>query len=199
MASRRQYDAITGANANDIRTQLSILLTGIAAGAFLLTLPAPFFRMQPRLGSTVLEQIVTFTTGESFQGQTYSLLGGIRHLWADGQISLATVLFLFSILFPVIKLTGLALQAGQLLPAKSPTIVWLSRLGKWSMLDVLVLAMVVVAFKAFPGGTRFELCWGTWTFALSVISGMVASQLLSGAETPQSIESPESARHRVET
>ena len=189
-ATRRQFTTATEANADDIRRPLSILLTGIAVGSFVLTLPAPFFRMQPRLGSTVLEQIVTYTTGESFQVQTYSLLGGIRRLWVDGQSGLAAVLFLFSVLFPVIKLTGLVLQTGQLLPTTSSTVVWLSRLGKWSMLDVLVLALVVVAFKAFPGGTRIELCWGTWTFALSVIAGMAASQLMSGAKDRVSFSRP---------
>ncbi len=178
-ATKRQFTAVTEANSDDFRRPQAVLLTVIAVGSFVLTLPAPFFRMQPRLGSAVLEKIVTLTTGESFEAQTFSLLGGIRHLWVDGQSGLAAVLFLFSVLFPVIKLTGLVLQVGQLLPTTSSAVVWLSRLGKWSMLDVLVLALIVVAFKAFPGGTRIELCWGTWTFAISVIASMAASQLTS--------------------
>lgn len=47
--------------------------------------------------------------------------------------------------------------------------------GKFSMLDVMVIAVLVVAIKALPGGTKIALGWGLFAFAGSVLLSMIAS------------------------
>ncbi len=50
--------------------------------------------------------------------------------------------------------------------------------GSWSMLDVFVVAVVLVGFKEFPGGTRFYREIGLVFFSVSVLLTMVSSALL---------------------
>jgi paraquat-inducible protein A len=52
----------------------------------------------------------------------------------------------------------------------------MEKLGKWSMLDVFVIASLVVCFKGFPGGTHIQVQWGIYLFALSVLLSMLATQ-----------------------
>ncbi len=160
-------------------TNWSLYVALAATVLFLASLPAPCFRMRPSLGSSTLQTVVEFTTGESFAPKTYSLVGSVRHLLEDGQLFLGTILLLFSIVFPVTKLTVLLLETSGAAHLPSPYSEWLKELGKWSMLDVLVLAILVVAFKAFPGGTRIDLCWGAALFGLSVLFTMLASRLVA--------------------
>ncbi len=176
-SARRQFLTPLPAGDEELTDRLASGLAAMAVVCFVATLPAPFFRLSPRLGSPFLESVVTLTTGDSFEPQTFTLLGGIFRLWRDGQPGLALILFVFSVIFPAVKLGSLVLRSARLLPADSVAVTWLTRLGKWSMLDVLVLAPVVVSFKAFPGGTRVEMCWGVWTFAVSILASMAVGQL----------------------
>jgi hypothetical protein len=50
------------------------------------------------------------------------------------------------------------------------------------MLDVLVLAMIVVAIKGLPGSSEIRLGWGVWAFAGSVVLSLIASVLLHKLE-----------------
>lgn len=83
-------------------------------------------------------------------GDTVSIVSAIKSLYGGGEVFLATVLLLFSILFPVGK--NLAMLAVFL---KGARIGRFSRrlmrgaavLGKWSMLDVFIVAILVASVK----------------------------------------------------
>ncbi|MFQ5843931.1 MAG: paraquat-inducible protein A [Planctomycetota bacterium] len=99
--------------------------------------------------------------------ETYSILSGIGELLRGGKVVIGTVLLVFSVLFPVAKLV--VLRAG-LADARSgspitPAHRIASVLGKYSMVDVFVIALLVVASQSFPGGTTITILWGTYTFA----------------------------------
>ncbi len=78
---------------------------------------------------------------------TVSIVSAIKSLYEAGEIFLATVLLLFSILFPIGKnLTMLAVfvRGGRLnLRLLRVT----AALGKWSMLDVFIVAILVASMK----------------------------------------------------
>ena len=117
----------------------------------------------------VFEQLV-------FWKDAFSVLGGIQNLIREKQLVLAGVIFLFSAIFPVVKLTALSflwflrLADAQRLKALE----WVERMGKWSMVDVFVLAIVIVLTKATPL-TKAEPRAGLYVFSLSVILSMATA------------------------
>lgn len=96
--------------------------------------------------------------------RSYSILGGIRHLLGGDGIWLGIVLLGFSVLFPIAKLIALRMQSSKL-----------ASIGKYSMVDVFVIAMLVVASKSFPGGTEISMAWGIYPFAAAALFTMFAS------------------------
>jgi hypothetical protein len=66
------------------------------------------------------------------------------------------------------------------------------------MLDVLVIAVMVVAFKSFPGGSRVAMNWGAYVFGLSVVLSMIATKMIKDAhcspEIPLPIQIPSPAQ-----
>lgn len=119
------------------------------------------------------------------EGQTtYSLLGGILTLIDHGDVAIGLLLLAFSCVFPTLKLTVMA-WATELL-ARGGRSGWLMKVshhaGKFSMLDVMVLALLVIAIKGLPGRSELRLEWGLYAFAASVILSLVASLLLGKME-----------------
>lgn len=115
---------------------------------------------------------------------TYSLLGGILTLIDHGDVAIGMLLLAFSCVFPTLKLTVMAWATERL--ARGGLSGWLMRLGhhagKFSMLDVMVLALLVIAIKGLPGRSELRLEWGIYAFAASVILSLFASLLLGRME-----------------
>jgi len=154
------------------------LLTAFATIAFLLGVLLPFFILEPSLGDPFFMTVVELFTGESFNPHTYSVFGGIMLLFQDGDVMIAIVLLVFSVLFPAVKLA--ILWRLLLRPSKNvrKTARALEMLGPWSMADVFVVSVTIVAFKEFPGGTRINIGSGYGFFLSSVVTGMFAVRLL---------------------
>lgn len=105
-----------------------------------------------------------------FFAENPSLLGIVSGLWSDGGIALAIIVALFSILFPIVKM-GMAFRSavhGGIMPK------WANVLSKWSMMDVLLVALVVFAAKTSGLATAISQP-GIWFYALSVVALAVAS------------------------
>ncbi|MEO1191775.1 MAG: paraquat-inducible protein A [Pseudomonadota bacterium] len=85
-----------------------------------------------------------------FLGDEVSILDSVWRLLTSGEIFLFVVILLFSIVFPLAKL-GMAFYLWFLAPVTRPgflkTLHWIELLGKWSMLDVFVVALIVVALQ----------------------------------------------------
>ncbi len=114
-----------------------------------------------------------------FFTNNHSILSIIWVLWRDNEWLLTGVLIVFSILFPFTKLAYLLVlylrRLGNNLPGKRLLSI-LSWLGRWSMLDVLVLALVVFYAKQ-TGLADATALPGIYFFALSVLLTMWASEL----------------------
>ncbi|MEO0635136.1 MAG: paraquat-inducible protein A [Pseudomonadota bacterium] len=110
-----------------------------------------------------------------FLTDTPSLLQIITGLWSDGSAPLALVVALFSVAFPLAKI--LAVTASALGSSGKVTRV-LSALSKWSLLDVLLVAIVIFAAKTSGLATAITQP-GVWFFAAATLLAAVAS-LLTG-------------------
>jgi paraquat-inducible protein A len=119
-----------------------------------------------------------------FWTDTHSILSILSALWAGGEIFLASVVFVFSILFPAFKLVHIGMT-GTLTtfdPAQRGR--WFRRigwLGKWSMLDVLILALLVFYAKAANFADAVSLP-GVYFFTASVFLTMIANGLIGAGE-----------------
>jgi paraquat-inducible protein A len=119
-----------------------------------------------------------------FWTDTPSILSILSALYASDEVFLAGVIFVFSVVFPALKLLYITM-AGTLVtfdPARRHH--WYKRvewLGKWSMLDVLVLALLVFYAKATEFADAVSLP-GVYFFAASVVLTMIAYGLIGGDE-----------------
>lgn len=85
-----------------------------------------------------------------FFNNEYSLYSSLETLFAQGETFLLLILFLFSVLTPLVKMAALALLANtsKLFRRRRTTLLYLLETwGKWSMLDVFVVALLFVAVK----------------------------------------------------
>ena len=105
---------------------------------------------------------------------TFSVLSGAIALLKEGQIFLFIVITGFSIVLPLLKIGVL----NKLLSVKENKAVnldkylhWMHLYGKWSMLDVFVVAVLVVAVK-LGAIVSVEMRFGLYSFAAAVVLTM---------------------------
>jgi paraquat-inducible protein A len=106
----------------------------------------------------------------------YSVFKGVTSLWTDSQYVLAAILFFFSIVFPLAKLSALGVIWNvRLAETKRQQVLrWLGVLGKWSMLDVFVVAILIVLVKTGPLA-KVEPRAGLYVFCAAILVSMVTS------------------------
>ncbi len=113
--------------------------------------------------------------------QRVSIIDALLVLAGDGEWLLALVVGLFSILFPVLKL-ALAWWLWQVSDLKHPglgrQLEILATVGKWSMLDVFLAALIIAAIK-ISFVSDVEVHYGLYLFAASVLLSTVICQRLS--------------------
>ncbi|WP_291843306.1 paraquat-inducible protein A [Maricaulis sp.] len=111
-------------------------------------------------------------------GDEHSILSLGLTLAAEQEWMLALIVLTFSVGFPLAKLGWMwRMQVSDTLPEtfRQPgALRWLERLGKWSMADVLVMALVVFSLR---GNLMLEArpLIGAYCFALSTILAMLAA------------------------
>jgi len=112
-----------------------------------------------------------------------SVVGGIITLFREGEYFLFAVLTLFTLVFPCVKLGLLAviwLERAHDLARMRRLHRWVESLGKWSMLDVFVVAILIVAMKS-AGVADLHIGVGLYLFTFSVIATQFASVWVAGA------------------
>ena len=136
-----------------------------------LLVAAPFF-----LALGLVLPLIRFETLYFFD-ETPSLIGIIASLWSGGDALLAVIVAVVSIILPVCKIVSLAVEATA---AGGGTGSWFYRhavphLSKWSMMDVLLVAVVIAAAKTTGLADAFTQP-GLWCYAAStIISGLLHS------------------------
>lgn len=112
---------------------------------------------------------------------SYSVATGVFGLWQDGHPVLASVVFFFSVIFPVAKLGMLLWIWFVPQPARRREFVLdaLAGLGKWSMLDVYIVAILIVAVRLGPLAEA-EPRAGVYFFGAAILASMVTTQVVRG-------------------
>lgn len=111
-----------------------------------------------------------------------SVVGGIITLFQEGEYFLFAVLSLFTLVFPCAKLGLLAivwLEREHDLARVRRLHGWVESLGKWSMLDVFVVAILIVAMKS-AAVAQIHIGIGLYLFTFSVIATQFASVWVAG-------------------
>ena len=106
-----------------------------------------------------------------------SLLGGSLELLQSGNLFVGSIVFLFSIVFPLVKIIGLLELSwfGLLKQTHQAAMVrWMELVSKWSMLDVMLLALLVMIVK-LGGIVEFHLGPAVIAFIGCVAMNMLAS------------------------
>jgi paraquat-inducible protein A len=100
-----------------------------------------------------------------------SVFSGLITLWRAGELFLFLILFVFTVIFPFVKINAmLALWLWPRLPGEQAVKLFqfVSQLGKWSMLDVFVVAILVLTVKS-GGLAAIKVQDGFFLFFLSVM------------------------------
>ncbi len=112
----------------------------------------------------------------------YSLYSSLQTLYEHGEIFLLVVLFLFSVLTPLVKMAGSAMLANTSVlfrQRRERFLYWLETWGKWSMLDVFVVALLFVAVK-LGALVNVTVLSGLYWFGGAVVLMQLLSVWLNG-------------------
>jgi paraquat-inducible protein A len=108
-----------------------------------------------------------------------SLTGIIWSLYDNGDYALALVVALFSVVFPFVKMVAIAAEA---LTVPGEASGWFARLvpflTKWSMMDVMLVAVVIAAAKTSGLANAFTEA-GLWCYAGSALMTTVIQWLVA--------------------
>ena len=156
-----------------IRTLLITSSVFLGLGLF-----APCMRVNPRFGEYTV--IVSLFNPSLTTSTDYSIASGVWSLFSEGSFFIGAVILVFSILFPLWKL-GVLWVANERAHVGEPfkgSFKLIEKLGKFSMMDIFVIALLVVAIKGLPGGSSIEIRWGVIAFTISVLISMKVPYLI---------------------
>ncbi len=137
--------------------------------SFLIILATVFFALG------IILPVIRFTTVYVWTNE-HSIATIIYALYQNQEYFLTTVLFLFSILFPFLKLFYLlTLVTSPDIPAefRKKSITTMEWLGRYSMTDVMVLALMIFYVNS-SGYTEASVLPGVYFFAASALITMLA-------------------------
>lgn len=106
-----------------------------------------------------------------------SVFRGLIVLWKGGEIFLFLILFVFTVCFPFVKINALLalwLYPGLAADRARAFYKFVSHMGKWSMLDVFVVAILVLTVKS-GGLASVQVQGGFFLFFTSVMLTQFAS------------------------
>jgi hypothetical protein len=171
--------------------RVAVTLTTIASLTLIVGLFAPSYTVYPTFGDQAVDAILLNYLPDLMAPHSFSIASTIRALVDNGDLGIASILLLFSILFPATKMAllfALSLtkpfvprgdrQRSPIHERLLPLAKWfLETFGHWSMLEVFVVAVIVVGFKSLPMGATIIRQWGLFCFAVSVVFSMIAASL----------------------
>jgi len=146
------------------RYELSKALT---AAAIILYIPANFL---PVMTITITGQVESLT-----------VMGGVMELYDTGLVPVAAVVFLASVVVPVVKLVSLSwllsLHGSDISqPRRMKVHAFLTRIGTWAMIDVFLLSILVaVGQLGILASVQSEV--GALFFAAMIICTLYAADI----------------------
>lgn len=139
---------------------LGAILALLALVTLLISLFLPFLSMT-KLGET----------------RVFSMIGGILELFDRREYLIGSVLLVFSVVFPIVKLLGLLIATSSLAPLSPRGRILIHKIavmtGKYSLLDILVVAIIIVTVK-FRNLVEASAMPGTTVFCGAILLSMLA-------------------------
>ncbi len=121
----------------------------------------------------------------------FSIWRVVSGLYADGQYFIGAVIFLFSMVFPAAKLLA-GLWVWAWVDAESGNarraVGVVHALGKWSMLDVFLVALVVAAVQMSWLINNVEVHYGIYLFTAAIVLSIVLMHFVEKALAPARLE-----------
>lgn len=146
-------------------TIITIVLLFLSCLTYYLGLVFPLLKTQTRLLSFTLKT------------ENVRLFDSIKLFWNNNEFMLAAIIFVFTIVIPIIKYIELLIR--NFWPEK--TIKYtkiLKALDKWSMLDVFIVAILLLNFKLNSAIMIMSLMPGTTFLAISILLRMACVHTL---------------------
>lgn len=148
---------------------IALSVVALVTGWFSPILEITAYQDIPMLGNTI------------FQYESKSIISALYKMFENHQYAIAGIILLFTIVTPILKTILLVMiSLKEKLHLSSKKIKFLSTIGKWSMLDVFVAAIVVTYFSMKASGqTDANLQIGVYYFSIYVILSMICTYLVS--------------------
>ncbi|MEP6668692.1 MAG: paraquat-inducible protein A [Chthoniobacter sp.] len=113
-------------------------------------------------------------------GQENTILSGVVRFWQDGDYPVALIIFTASVVIPILKVLAiialcLAARSGRFPQAMTRLYRMTEYIGRWSMVDVFVVA-ILVGVVQLGSVMRIEPGGGALAFASVVILTMLAAR-----------------------
>ncbi len=144
------------------------LLFCLSVTTFALALTLPVF-------TTTSWLVIPFVDTRIATGfQTFFLVEAIERLRDSDHLALAVVVGFFTVVTPIIKYMAVVIALFPGPEAKRWPMSFIDRIGKWAMLDVFLVAVLVALFQLESAlDVTAEL--GLFSFAVSVVSSMLVT------------------------
>ncbi len=154
---------------------ISLSIIALITGWFSPILEITAYQDIPLLGNTI------------FQYETKSIVTALEKIFHQGQYGIGAIILLFTVITPIIKtIIMLTISFRKKLHLTSKRVKFLSLVGKWSMLDVFVVAIVVTYFSMKSSGqTDANLQIGVYYFSIYVVLSMICTYILSYTSKPK--------------
>ncbi len=140
----------------------------------------PCMTIEPPKDNKLLNMAAKFDKDLKPQRQELSVVYGVRKLFEHNEWFIASLIGLFSIVFPIAKLLLLVWLVYEKDHTRKPRVMaFIDKVSKYSMLDVMVLALLLLTIKALPGKFTVSLNYGLYCFAISLLISFAVSFFLS--------------------
>ena len=120
-----------------------------------------------------------FVTKLYFFNDAISLLSILSALFQQHEFLLFLIIFVFVLVLPITKLTLLTLVIfnSRFMVTHNKLYILLENIGKWAMLDVFIVAVIIVMIK-FSLSASASAQSGLYFFTYSIIASMICFQVL---------------------
>lgn len=155
------------------KKHLGFIFNLIAIALFIPGILLPMFSLNMAMTANVSGARLTNTIID----KSLSLLQTIQELWQDERLLVAALIFAFSICIPVLKFILLCIAYAKKHTRLEVAIYnFISRIGKWSMADVFVVAIFLAVLSTDHAETASQQQLALFGFKLDLI---VSSETLS--------------------
>lgn len=150
-------------------TLIMLSIIALVTGWFSPILEITAYQEIPLLGNTI------------FQYESKSIISALYKIFDQQQYGIAILILLFTVITPIIKtILLLTISFQEKLHLSKKSIKVLGHIGKWSMLDVFVVAIIVTYFSMKSSGqTDANLQIGVYYFSIYVILSMICTYIIS--------------------